>query len=192
MYPYVDAMSQTTSSSQATPEDEHQPSKEISESNKAGNDPRKPAGGSNETFEQIILETVQENPYDLSYTCLLIPRFASDFLLGDIATSLQSWLEQICSSFGWRLEFLSIRADYLHWTVRVPPATSTAFFMQVIREQTSRQIFAEFPRFQHKNPANDFWATGYLIFWGSQPHPKEVIQRFIQQTRQHQVDRLDE
>jgi len=143
-------------------------------------------------FEEIILEAVKGNPYDLSYTCLLLPMFSSDLLLDDVSTNLQAKMEQICISFGWQLEFLSIKADYLHWTLRVPPATSTAHFMQIIREQTSRHILAEFPRFMRKNPASDFWAPGYLIFWGSQPHPVEIIQKFIHQTRRHQMDRLDE
>jgi REP element-mobilizing transposase RayT len=168
-------------------------SSEISESNDAINNDQPKLPEAPDKFEEIILEAVKGNPYDLSYTCLLLPLFSSDLLLDDVATSLQSKMEQICVSFGWQLEFLSIKADYLHWTLRVPPATSTAHFMQTIREQTSRHILADFPRFMHKNnPSNDFWAPGYLIFWGSQPHPVEIIQKFIHQTRKHQMDRLDE
>jgi REP element-mobilizing transposase RayT len=184
-------MNHITSSSQSTDETDQLPSKEIPGSKDADIEKRILPGG-RDKVEEIILEAVEENPYDLSYTCLLLPRFDSDLLLGDVTVGLQSWMEQICVSFRWHLEFLSVKADYLHWTIRVPPATSTAYFMQVIREQTSRHIFADFPRFTPKNLSNDFWAPGYLIFWGSQPHPIEIIQRFIHQTRQHQMDRPDE
>ena len=179
-----------TSSFQLTIETDPLLSKETSEPADAVNELKIPDAP--DKVDEVIIEAVRGNPYDLSYTCLLLPRFSSDFLLGDVAVGLQSWLEQICISFGWQLEFLSIKADHLHWTIRVPPATSTAYFMQIIREQTSRHIFADFPRFVRNNLSNDFWATGYLIFWGSQPHPEEIIQKFIQQTRKHQMDRLDE
>lgn len=184
-------MNNIASSFQLTIETDPLLSKESSEQKDAVADEQK-FPDVPDTAEEIILKAVQGNPYDLSYTCLLLPRFDSDLLLDDVAVELQVWMEQICISFGWQLEFLSIKADHLHWTIRVPPATSTAYFMQVIREQTSRHILADFPRFMRKNLSNDFWAPGYLIFWGSQPHPMEIIQKFIHQTRQHQRDRLDE
>ncbi len=185
------AVNHISSSSQLTIETDPLLSKEISEPQDAVADERK-LPEMQDKFEEIILEAVQGNMYDLSYTCLLLPRSDSDFLLGEVVVELPSWMEQICISFGWHLEFLSVKVDYLHWTIRVPPATSTAYFMQVVREQTSRHIFTNFPRFVRKNLSNDFWAPGYLIFWGSQPHPVEIIQKFIRQTRQHQRDRLDE
>jgi REP element-mobilizing transposase RayT len=144
------------------------------------------------TGEQVILEQVEEHPYDLSYTCLLLPRFESHYLIGDLVASLQTRLQQICISFGWRLELLSIQPDHMQWTMRVPPTASTAYFMQVIREQTSRHIFADFPRFKRENASDDFWAPGYLIVWGAQPHPAEIIQRYARQTRQQQGLRPNE
>lgn len=142
--------------------------------------------------EKIILEPVEQNPYEMSYTCLLLARLDSHSLLGDVALGVQTSLKQICASFGWSLEFLNIEPTYLHWTIRVPPATSTAHIIQVVREKTSVQLFADFPHLKHENESNDFWAPGYLIFWGSQPHPIEIIQRFIRQTRQQQGIGIDE
>jgi len=138
------------------------------------------------TDEKIIFESVEQNPYEMSYTCLLLSRLDSNSLIAEVAVGLQACLKEICTSFGWNLEFLSIEPTYLHWTVRVPPATSTAQIMKVVREQTSTKLFTDFPQLKGENQSDDFWATGYLIFWGSQPHPIEIIQRFIRQTRQQQ------
>jgi len=142
--------------------------------------------------EEIILESLEQNPYEVSYTCLLLPKIGSHYLMGDIADRLHAMLKQICISFGWHLEFLSVKPDYLHWAMRVPPSTSTTYVIHVVREQTSMQIFAEFPRIKRENQSDDFWAPGYLIFWGAQPHPVEVIQRYIRQTRRQQGILLDE
>src|SRR5512141_278834 len=49
----------------------------------------------------VVLEQVDRHPYDLSYACLLIPRFSSHFLIGDIAESLRGWMRTICLSFAW-------------------------------------------------------------------------------------------
>jgi len=142
--------------------------------------------GDLQNTESIVLEAVEQNPYQMSYTCLLLSRIDAHHLSGDVAVCVQTSLKHICTSFGWNLEFLSVEPTYLHWTIRVPPATATAHIMKVIREQTSTQLFTDFPRFKLDKKLDDFWAPGYLIFWGSQPHPIEIIQRFIKQTRHQQ------
>lgn len=139
-----------------------------------------------EDRDQIVFEPVNTDPYDLSYTCLLIPRFASHYLLGDISHDLREWMMQICISFGWRLEFLKINSEYLEWAIRVSPSTSTAYFMQIIRQQTSVYIFENFPRIRRENISKEFWAPDYIINMGSHPHPLAVIREFIQKTRQNQ------
>ena len=139
-----------------------------------------------EDNERVVFQPVDQNPYDLSYTCLMIPRFSSHYLMGDLADRLPEWMQQICISFGWRLEFTNIKPEYFQWAISVPPSTSTAYFMKAIRHQTTLFIFAEFPRIRRENVSNDFWAPGYLIYFGIQPHPIEVIRSFIRQTRQQQ------
>jgi hypothetical protein len=68
----------------------------------------------------------------------------------------------------------------------VPPATSPAYLMRIIRQRISVKIFDDFPRIKRENPSGDFWAPGYLIMGGSHPAPVEVVKEFITQTRQRQ------
>lgn len=136
--------------------------------------------------EQVVLEPLDGNLYYLSYACLMIPRFHSHSLSGDIALLLPERLQHICIAFGWRLEFTSIKADHFQWILKVPPATSPAHFMKTIRQHTSDFIFHEFPRFKRENLSRDFWAPGYLIYLGTEPISMDIIHAFIQQTRRQQ------
>lgn len=145
-----------------------------------------------EGSEDVILEQVEQNPYHVSYTCLILPRLITSNLSGELADCVQAVIEKIADSFGWKLEFLSVQSDYLQWTFRVPLSTSTTHVIQVVRNQTSRQISIDFPDLEPKSETEDFWASGYLLFWGSQPHPIEVVQRYIRQTRRQQGIYLDE
>ncbi len=134
----------------------------------------------------IVLEPITAGVYHLAYACLLVPRFASHFLTGDIADKLSEWLPIICVAFGWRLEYLSVRPEYLQWIANVPPATSPAYVMRVMRQQVSEKIFTAFPRLKRENPSGDFWAPGYLIMGGTQPHPPQLVKDYIKQIRQRQ------
>lgn len=136
--------------------------------------------------EPIVLEPVSAGLYHLTYACLLVPRFAAHFLTGDVADKLSEWMPIICVAFGWRLEYLAVRPEYLQWVVNVPPATSPGYVMRVMRQQVSDKIFTAFPRLKRDNPSGDFWAPGYLIMGGTQPHPSQLVKDYIKQVRQRQ------
>ena len=139
-----------------------------------------------EVAGRMMLEPIAPGLYNLTYACLLVPRFSSHYLTGDISDRLSEWLPQICIAFGWRLEYLAVRPEYAQWVVNVPPATSPGYLMRIIRQQTSEKIFHEFPRLKKENPSGDFWAPGYLIMGGTQPHPPQLVKDYIKQTRTRQ------
>jgi REP element-mobilizing transposase RayT len=136
--------------------------------------------------EPVVLEPASAGLYHLTYACLLVPRFTSHYLTGDVADKLSEWMPIICVAYGWRLEYLAVRPDYLQWVVNVPPATSPGYVMRVMREQTSEKVFTAFPRLKRDNPSGDFWAPGYLIMGGTQPHPSQLVKDYIRQVRQRQ------
>ena len=139
-----------------------------------------------EVTRKLVLEPVSPSVYNLTYACLLIPRFTQHLLTGDVAGRISEWVPEICVAFGWRLEHISLRPDYLQWIVNVPPATSPGYLMRILRQHTSNKIFEEFPRFKKENLSGDFWAPGYLIMGGTQSPPAQLIKEFIQKTRQRQ------
>jgi REP element-mobilizing transposase RayT len=132
------------------------------------------------------LQPISPAVCSLNYTCLLIPRLPKHHLTGDLADRLSEWVPQLCLAFGWRLEQLSVRPDYLQWTVNVPPSTSPSYLMRILRQHSSEHIFADFSALGRENPSGDFWAPGYLIMSSLQPPPAQIIKDFIKKTRRHQ------
>ncbi|HEX6270843.1 MAG TPA: IS200/IS605 family transposase [Anaerolineales bacterium] len=139
-----------------------------------------------EVASRVMLEPIAPGLYNLTYACLLVPRFSSHYLTGDLSDRISEWLPQICIAFGWRLEYLAVRPEYVQWVVNVPPATSPGYLMRIVRQQTSEKIFTEFTRMKKENPSGDFWAPGYLIMGGTQPHPPQLVKDYIKQTRTRQ------
>lgn len=131
----------------------------------------------------VVLEPINPEAYDLSYTCLLIPRHPLHQLQGDLAKLLSQWLQQICVSNNWQIEFITINPDYFQWGLRVIPSTQTGQFMQKIRNETSELILSTFEPIRNKISTDDFWASGYLVVLGTRPHPKEMIEQYIRLSR---------
>ncbi len=91
------------------------------------------------------LEPASPALYQLKYACLLVPRLKAHYLTGDVASELSDCSRIICIAFGWRLEFLAVRPEYLQWVVSVPPNTSPGHLMRVMRQQTSEKIIQRVP-----------------------------------------------
>lgn len=136
--------------------------------------------------DELEVEPVSPSMYNLTYACVLIPRFPHHHLTGEIAKRLSDWITHLCVAFGWRLEHLTVRPGYVQWLVNVPPNTSPGYLMRTIRQHTSRRMFIEFPVTENDNLSGDFWAPGYLILGNPQPPPPALVKEFIQNTRNRQ------
>lgn len=139
-----------------------------------------------EAAHKLVVEPTTAGLYHLTYACLIVPRFSAHYITGDLADKIGDWLPHICIAFGWRLEYLSVRPEYLQWVANVQPNTSPGYLMRIMRQQTSEKIFSDFPRMKKDNPSGDFWAPGYLIMGGTQPHPQQLVRDYIRQIRQRQ------
>jgi len=135
---------------------------------------------------QVVFEPVVPDDYRLSYACLIIPRFPAHQLNGDLSRELPEMMSQICFSYGWRLERLTVHPQYLQWILHVSPQSSPTYFMNKIRNDLSNMIFENFPILQKLNLSQDFWAPGYFVIISTQPHPTTMVNEFIRMTRRQQ------
>jgi putative transposase len=132
------------------------------------------------------LEPAAAGLSQLNYTCVLIPRLPQHYLTRELSEKIGQWIQQVCLAFGWRLEGIALRPEYMQWTVQVTPTISPGNIVKIVRQRTSELIFEQFETLRKQNPSGDFWATGYLIVSGSQPPSAGLLRDYIQQTRRRQ------
>jgi REP element-mobilizing transposase RayT len=122
----------------------------------------------------------------ITFACVMIPRMPRQHLVSELAKLLEAWMFELCVSFDWRLEQLSIRPDYMQWMVRVHSATAPRFLMQITSRITSQRVFEHFKHFRDENPSGEFWAPGWLVITGEKLPPPSMVQEFIRKTRERQ------
>lgn len=140
-----------------------------------------------EDEQSTVFEPADDNKYNLSYACLLIPRFDNHYLAGDVVEYLYSWMQQICISYGWKLDCINIQSDYMQWVASVAVTIAPAQIIRAVRQHTSEYIFNDFPKYKKQNVGNDFWASAHLVVVGKQLHTLKIIRDFISLTRQQQA-----
>jgi DNA-binding response OmpR family regulator/REP element-mobilizing transposase RayT len=138
------------------------------------------------TQSGIQLEPESLAQHDLAYSCVLIPRLPNHHLTDVLTGLLNVEMSRYCLAFGWRLEHLDIRPEFINWVVGVTPDVSASQVIRKIREQTSALIFSEFPRLAKENPSGDFWTPGFLVIHGRRSLDGSLVQDYIQQTRARQ------
>lgn len=121
------------------------------------------------TEEVSLADTV------LDTTFYLVPRINAHFLLGELAQSLRRWLPKLCERYGWELDLLSVRPDYLKWTLGYFPECLTHDMLAVVRRWTSERIFRVFPALQMGDSTQDFWSPGYLVDTQNREFPTQVL-----------------
>jgi REP element-mobilizing transposase RayT len=139
--------------------------------------------GNDQALQAVSIPQIS---YELSYSCLLIPRFSDHYLTGDIVEDLSLWVKQVCVSYGWRLMDVMIRPGYLQWIMTVPLTANPAQFIRIARRQTSQKIMENYPRYKRQNLSDDFWAPGFFVAPGAQFQSIEIVNGFILQTRRNQ------
>jgi REP element-mobilizing transposase RayT len=139
-----------------------------------------------EKSEIVEMESFPQISSELTYSCLIIPRFSDHYLTGDITKDLTTWMREICISYGWRLDAITIRPGYLQWVMTVPLTANPAQFMRIVRQETSKKILEDYPRLKRKNLSVDFWAPGFSVVHGNSLQSPESINSFIIEIRKQQ------
>jgi len=119
--------------------------------------------------------------FRFSYTCVLIPNDRSQFLARELSEKISSSLPQFHLAQGWQLTNMTIRPQYLLWTVAVPINVCPHQIIHDIRSLTSAHIFANFPEIAKAKTSEDFWSSQYMAVSGTELPPGNLITDFVSQ-----------
>jgi len=117
--------------------------------------------------------------FRFNYTCVLLPGDRDQFLARDLSEKLSSTMPDIHEDQGWRMTSITIRPQYLLWTVAVPMGVCPHQVMHEVRNLTSNLIFAKFPEIAKKKTSNDFWSSKFLAVSGSELPPANLVFDFV-------------
>lgn len=124
-----------------------------------------------------------ETPVATNITFYLAPRQTKHFLIGGLSRDLREWLPEICKTYGWELDLLSVRPDYLKWTLRDFPELLIRDMLLTVREKTSQRIFRIFPNLREGATSPDFWAPGYLVDNQNRDFSTQALMAYVAQNR---------
>ncbi len=126
--------------------------------------------------------------YALSYTYLIIPKFASTRLSGDLQSRLAEWISFQALTHDWRITGLHIEPDHLEISLDCAPSEAPEKVIKALMQNTAEKAMAEFPRLaaEHSKRVSSFWAQGYYVVAPGRRLTADEIRAFIDYQRQEQ------
>ncbi|MBA3075495.1 MAG: response regulator [Anaerolineae bacterium] len=138
------------------------------------------------TPESVVMEEPATPPappslkdFRFNYTLVLLPGDRNQFLTKNLSDKLSAIMPDIHEDQGWKMTSITVRPQYLLWTVAVSMGICPNQILNEVRNLTSNAIFAAFAEIAKTKTSNDFWSPEYLAVSGSEPAPANLVFDFV-------------
>ena len=89
-------------------------------------------------------------------------------------------IEEICEEYKIEVIELEIVEDHIHVMVSFPPSRSIGEVVRIIKSNSARILFREFPGLKKRLWSGEMWEDGYFARTVGERMTREVIEKYIQ------------
>jgi putative transposase len=90
---------------------------------------------------------------------------------------------EICEVYDIEILEIEIAEEHIHLLVSFPPTRSIGDVVRIIKSQSGRGLFREFPSLKQKLWGGEIWEDGYFVRTVGDRMTRDVIERYIAQHR---------
>ena len=112
----------------------------------------------------IDLEKARSCAYQANYHLIWATKYRRKVLLGSVEVRLEEVLKTIASQSGFQL--LAVRVhhgDHVHLFVSAPPKLCIPEMVRVLKCNSARLLFEEFPQIRLEFWGGHLWSEGYAV-----------------------------
>ena len=121
--------------------------------------------------------------YQTAYHVVWCPKYRKSILTGSIADESKRLIEGICLERNWSVLALEVQPqpDHIHLFVSIPPSTSVADAVKILKGSTARKLFVRFPELKKQLWGGHLWSPTYYVGTAGNVS-SETIQKYIERT----------
>ncbi|WP_286294217.1 IS200/IS605 family transposase [Methylomarinovum tepidoasis] len=119
--------------------------------------------------------------YQTAYHVIWCPKYRRDVLVGEVATTLNELLEELCRERGWPVISREIQPDHIHLFLTIPPAIAVTDAIKILKGVTARRLFQRFPQLKKRLWGGHLWSPSYYVGTAGNMSA-ETIQRYIERS----------
>ena len=122
--------------------------------------------------------------YDTSYHLVWCPKYRKKiFRRGEIRERAEQLLREISDEYGFEIVEMEVAVEHVHLLLSFPPKRSIGEVVRIIKSNTARELFREFPSMKRRLWAGELWEDGYFARTVGDRMTREVIEKYIEHHR---------
>jgi len=105
------------------------------------------------------------------------------FRRGEIRERAEQLIREISDEYGFEIVEMEVAVEHVHLLLSFPPKRSIGEVVRIIKSNTARELFREFPSMKRRLWAGELWEDGYFARTVGDRMTREVIEKYIEHHR---------
>jgi putative transposase len=128
----------------------------------------------------VTLRRTSHSVYDTAYHLVWCPKYRKKiFEREDVRERAKQMIGEICEAYDIEIEEMELLEDHIHLLVSFPPSRSIGEAVRIIKSQSGRGLFREFPGLKKRLWGGELWEDGYFARTVGDRMTSEVIRKYI-------------
>jgi len=130
------------------------------------------------------IKRTSHSVYDTSYHLVWCPKYRKKvFERGDVRERAEQLIREISEEYGFEIMELEVATEHVHILLSFPPKRSIGEVVRIIKSNSARQLFREFPLLKKRLWAGELWEDGYFARTVGDRMTRDVIEKYIEHHR---------
>ena len=128
----------------------------------------------------MTLRRTSHSVYDTSYHLVWCPKYRKKiFEREEVRERAKQMIREICEAYGLEILEMEIVEEHIHLLLSFPPSRSIGEVVRIIKSQSGRGLFREFPGLKKKLWGGELWEDGYFVRTVGDRMTRDVIEKYI-------------
>ena len=133
----------------------------------------------------MAIKRTSHSVYDTCYHLVWCPKYRKDiFKRQEVRERAKQLIGEICEEYRIEVIELEIVEDHIHVMASFPPSRSIGEVVRIIKSNSARILFREFPGLKKRLWSGEMWEDGYFARTMGDRMTRDVIKKYIASHRE--------
>jgi putative transposase len=132
----------------------------------------------------MALRRTSHSVHDTCYHLVWCPKYRKKiFEREEIRERAKQMIREICEAYDVAILELEIMEEHIHLLVSFPPTRSIGEVVRIIKSNSGRGMFREFPSLKRRLWGGELWEDGYFARTVGDRMTRDVVDKYIKHHR---------
>jgi putative transposase len=132
----------------------------------------------------VGIKRTSHSVYDTSYHLVWCPKYRKKiFERVEVRERAEQMIREICEAYDIEILEMELLEEHLHLLVSFPPSRSIGEVVRIVKSNSGRGLFREFPGLKKRLWGGELWEDGYFARTVGDRMTRDVIARYIEHHR---------